>query len=342
MANCFISYARRPLDERVLAHVVHLLGRAGVSYWWDGLLDHKEGAGLNDEVSRHIAAADVVLVLASSQSLSSDYCQAEIVRSLQTDKRVVRIDVEPYSHLPHPLLPLASVPAVAWDERAPHVFASRLAEALAACGIDIHRAAAPLAEGAAPHPIDNPNATLIRPKYRELRGMGADTWRKCVQRVNQATALNPQNGYNHLSLAFLWLYSRDPARSLDSARVALGLLAREPDAHYAEALALCIQGPAIKRSRSEAEAILRRLAAARALPGAGAHIDLLSALVIANYYLPKYIPPPAAPDALLRRGLEVCERQDLDENVRVLDLEPIVNPAYSPQPELWSPYFQEK
>jgi hypothetical protein len=129
-----------------------------------------------------------------------------------------------------------------------------------------------------------------------------------------------------LSLAFLWLYSRDAARSLDAAGVALSLLAREPDAHYAEALALCIQAPAVKRSRSEVEAILRRLAVARGLPRAGAHIDLLSALVIANYYLPKYIPPPAAPDALLRRGLEVCTRRDLSENVRVLDLEPIVIP----------------
>jgi hypothetical protein len=63
--------------------------------------------------------------------------------------------------------------------------------------------------------------------------------------------------------------------------------------------------------------------------------------VIANYYLPKYIPPPAAPDALLRRGLEVCKHRDLGENVRVLDLEPIVNPAFSPPPELWAAYFQE-
>jgi hypothetical protein len=340
MTSCFISYARRPLDERVLAHVIHLLGRAGVAYWWDGLLHHKEGAGLNDEVSRHIAAADVVLVLASSQSLSSDYCQAEIVSSLQTDKRLVRIDVEPYSHLPHILFPLASVPAVAWDERAPGVFESRLAAALAACGIDVSRA---LVSTAAPalDPLDNPNANLIRPRYLDLRGMGADTWRRHIQRLNQAAALNPQNGYNHLSLAFLWLYSRDAARSLDAAGVALSLLAREPDAHYAEALALCIQAPAVKRSRSEVEAILRRLAVARGLPRAGAHIDLLSALVIANYYLPKYIPPPAAPDALLRRGLEVCTHRDLGENVRVLDLEPIVNPAFSPQPELWAAYFQE-
>jgi hypothetical protein len=151
--------------------------------------------------------------------------------------------------------------------------------------------------------------------------------------------ISPHNAYNQLSLAFVWLFQRDATRSLQAARKALDQLQREPDAHYAEALALCVSCPAENRSRLEVEAILRRLAVARRLPNAGAHIDLLTALVIANYYSPRYLTPPASPDEMLVQGLSPGRRFDSSENMRVIDLEPPLDKTFGPNQALMARYF---
>jgi hypothetical protein len=336
VAFCFLSYARRPYDEQVLRHIVAFLERAGVRYWWDAHAEARGGSELDTEIAHAINAARVVLVLASSQSLSSRYCQAEIAWALQHDKPIVRIDIERYE-LPARMMPLLSAGVIDWDPDSPHANDAALASALAAKGLD---AGAALAVGHGRDLVDDPNASLIRPGYLQLRGTSADTWREHVRRLNQAAALNPHNGYNQLSLALLWLHARDAPRSLAAARAALSQLAREPDAHYVEALALCIQCRADLRSHSDVESILRRLAAARALPGAGAHIDLLSALVIANYYLPRYMTPPAAPDTLLLRGLSSGGRFDPGENARVLDLEPVLDASFTPDARVLARYLE--
>lgn len=334
MSYCFISYARRPLDERVVGYIVSLLDRAGLQYWWDGFAESRGGVDLNSEIARAIEAASVVLVLASSQSMSSPYCQAEIVWALQRDKRLIRIDVERFS-IPPSMLPLASAHTVLWDENAIDSFETQLVAALAAQGTD---AALALRPRDATDLIDDPDVNLIRPSYLQLRASGADNWREYVRRLSLAASLNPNNPYNQLSLALLWVHSRDASRALEAARAALNQLSREPEAHYVEALALCIQNRADLRSRADAETILRRLAVARALPGAGAHVDLLSALVISNYYLPKYMTPPIAPDALLMRGVSAGCRFDPSENARVFDVEPILDSAFAPSQRALVPY----
>ena len=321
MAVCFISYAQRPLDQKVVAYVRQLLDRAGVSYWWDGMIARREpGGGVNEEIGGELDRAQVVIAIVSSQTLASSYCQAEVNYALAHNKQVIRIDAEQVL-VPPALLPLAAVPAVLWYDTVPATFGIRLAEALAAKRVDASKGLEGGASADAANVLFGPGAAIIRPPYLELRAAGPDLWQEYVRRLNQAAMHSPHNGYNHLSLAFLWLVQRDAARALVAARKALDQLEREPDAHYAEALALCIQSPPAKRSKSDVEAILRRLAIARRLPDAGAHIDLLTALIIANYYLPNYLTPPAIPDQLLRSGLE--RRLDRGEAMRVLDVEPL-------------------
>ncbi len=326
MATCFISYARRPLDEAALNLVRNILDCAGVSYWWDGHLTRKDAEGLNSEIARAIDEARVVIVLASSQSLSSSYCQAEIIYALSHDKQAVRVEVEP-SALPGKLLPLASMRSVAWHDPPPPDFAANFVAALAAEGIDASGVSVGIDH------IGNPNAAIVRPKYSELKDAGPDKLREIVRRLNQAVQLNPANPFNHLSLAFIWLHQRDAPRALSAARQALNQLQHEPDAHYAEALALCIQNPPHLRSKTEVEAILSRLAVARRLQGAAAHIDLLSALVISNYYLPRYLKPPAHPDHLLARGRS-AGRFDPEENGRTFDIERLSHPGFAPSDAL--------
>jgi hypothetical protein len=250
-----------------------------------------------------------------------------MVYALEHDKPLVRIDAEPFS-LPPELLPLASARTAVWHATAPGVFEASLVLALAENGIDA-TAALTATGGTADEVLYHPGAALIRPSYTVLAQEGPDAWREHVRRLNQAAALNPQNPYNELSLAFLWIYQRDAARALNSARKALDGLQREPCAHYAEALALCLQSPPQNRTKEETEGILRRLAVARRLPAAGAHIDLLSALVIANYYAPKFLTPPAPPGQLLAQGLAAGRRFDPGENARTAAVEPVLRGALS-------------
>jgi TIR domain len=180
MALCFISYARqRPLDELALAHVTDLLRRADISFWCDKLLTHEEGSGLNSEIAGELDAARVILVLASSQSLSSSYCQAEIISALEADKPLLRIDLEPFDRPPN-LLPLASARTILWGGATVPSFEAEFAAALAEKGLDASKALGNA--GAAADILYHHAAALIRPNYSYLKQEGEDAWRECVRR----------------------------------------------------------------------------------------------------------------------------------------------------------------
>jgi len=87
------------------------------------------------------------------------------------------------------------------------------------------------------------------------------------------------------------------------------------------------------------EMILRRLAIARRQRGAGAHTDLLSAIVIANFYLARHLKPPALPNDLLIRGISAGIAFDVDENRRVFAVEAIQTTTDALQPGLLGRYL---
>ena len=93
MAGCFLSYSHTALDQFALAGIRVLLTNAGVSYWFDGYLRTQNGLSLNSEIASEMLAADAIVVLASSQYVSSRYCQAEAAFALQRNKQIIRVDV---------------------------------------------------------------------------------------------------------------------------------------------------------------------------------------------------------------------------------------------------------
>jgi hypothetical protein len=322
LAVCFLSYSRTPLDIAALTSVRSVLESANQTYWFDEYLKSNTGTELNAEIADQIINAEAVVIFASSQYVSSRYCQAEAAFAIEKDKNIVRIDVEPYK-LPPALLPLAAFKSLLWSETQQNTFVYNLAMALAEKGIDISQGTQQTLQ-VNYNPLDHAAASLVRPNYLRLKSGASDYLRDVERRLMEAASHNPSNGYNQLSLAFLWVYKHDAVRALSFAQQAVTLLALQPDAHYAEALALCALNPPKRRSKDETEEILRRLAIARRLPRSGAHVDLLSAIVIANYYLPRYLTPPANPEQLLSRGLSQASRFDPNEIARVLDHEAIL------------------
>ncbi len=327
MAVCFFSYSRTPLDQTALRAIRTILDGAQISYWFDEFLQNQGGRELNAEIANEIVRSKLVIILASSQYVSSRYCQSEAVFALEKDKPVLRINLEAYD-IPPALLSLASTSQLDWRESSLKESCRKLVSKLAEFGVDASLGLKAL--GAAYDTLDDSRAGFVRPPYSKLRSGAPDYLQDVGRRLNEAATSNPSNGYNHLSLAFLWLLRSDSERALQAARRAVDLLPRIADAHYAEALCLCSLCEAQARSKEYVEDILRRLAIARRLPNAGAHIELLSALVIANYYLPKYLTPPIEPGKLLERGLSGEIAFDPDEISRVLDNESLLDPASLP------------
>lgn len=327
MTRCFISYSHSPFDQVAVRFLVDFLEKRGIASWWDERLEATGGEALNAEIAGAIMAADIVVVLASSQSLASRYCRGEVSFAIEHDKRLIRIDIERVA-TPPAVLPLAAARTVAWYGTTQAEAEQRLAGALRAEGFSTADTPVAGTSAFAGKPatlsfLDDPDAAVIRPTYAELKAAGPDRSREYAARMTRAATFNPANGFNNLSLAFIWLFLGDGHRALESARAATVGLPREPNAHYAEALALCAASDPNQRTRAEVEDVLRKLAIARRLPNAGAHIDVLSATVIANYYLPRFATPPVQPDALLRQALEQSRPIDPDECRRAWSVEPV-------------------
>jgi len=334
VADCFLSYARAVLDQTALSQIQSALKSADISYWFDGHLISKEGTLLNEEIAREILTAQVIVVFASAQYFSSRYCQAEAAYASQVDKNIIRIEVEPYE-MPPSALPLSSLPFIKWHSISWHEFLVSFVTALARFGIDASKSLISPEVSQYYSIIDQADAALVRPNYFVLKSSHADALRDCERRLTDAQRANPGNGYNYLSLSYISLYRGDSARALDLARRAVNIIGSLPDSHFAEALALCAMRNPLRRSRDDVEEILRRLAIARRLPKSGAHIDLLSAIVIANYYLPNYLTPPALPEELLKRGLSSQVPFNKSEVSRVLECETPLNPKLLPSLSLY-------
>ena len=297
-----------------------MLEQSGLSVWQpEDALRAAGGAALNEEIASTLAQSQIVIVMLAAQSAASPYCRAEIIYAMELGRRILVLDIELLAALPDVLMPLRgyattriplyATPRADWP--------AAIARGLAICGLP----GIALALGSSE--ID-PDARIIHPPYPKLAMLSALDIRALAVRLSEAVRLSASNGYLQMDLALLLLHQSDAAGAVEAGRRAVALIPEAPDAHYALALAECAAAPAATRAHVEAEAILRRLAVARRLAGACFHIDLLSALVIANNYLTRYLTPPADPAQLLAGGVKGLKRIDPGENSRVLDREPLL------------------
>lgn len=317
MASVFISYGHASEDRRVAAWLADLLRASGHDVWRDDSLRAQSGVELNKEIAEAIASRSHILFLQSSMSLSSGYCQAEVAYAMELAKPLVRIEIEPTEGraLPPQLLPLLgqAKAAAALHGAEPGTWSFLVADAVACAGLGLG--------GADIDPVRfSPYAHIVRPSYAALRSGDAASWASAQQRLIDARAIAPTNGYTALSLSLLRTFMGEADAARADAEIALQHLPRTPDAYYAAALAMCAGLRAEKRSKPEADAILSRLATGRAQSGAGVHLWLLAALVTEHFYTRRYLPAPAPPQILLEEGLSRGE-PNADECQRVWDIE---------------------
>jgi hypothetical protein len=125
--NVFISYSR--LDEsfkdELVKHLKTLQDEAVIQIWDDrGILP---GTNWDQEIQAQLSAADIVLLLISSDFLASEYCWGkEVQKSLKRHEkgkaRVIPVVLRPVDWLTSPLgklqaLPENAKPITNWDNR---------------------------------------------------------------------------------------------------------------------------------------------------------------------------------------------------------------------------------
>jgi hypothetical protein len=125
--NLFYSYAREDLSLRIaLERHLAVLQRQGVIAGWHDQ-EISAGAEWAGEVDEHLRTADIILLLISSDFLSSDYCyDVELQRAMQRHDagaarvipvllRAVEWKGAPFGKLQ--AVPTGAVPVTSWDNR---------------------------------------------------------------------------------------------------------------------------------------------------------------------------------------------------------------------------------
>lgn len=308
----FISYVHAPADERVAGFAVDLAASAGLYPWIDRLrLAAATGQALNAEIAAAINASQALLLIASSTSYASPYVRAEASHALTHGIPVLRLEVEPVEP-PNDLLPLRSCPRLELHQLSQDAWPAALLAALATLALKVR----------APDSIDpllTADARVLRPSYRTLKGADEARWREYVGRLTTARALNPANGYNALSLAMLRLFLNDADRAIEAAEAAVRDLPREPDAYFALALARAAAEPLRSTFHGTIETMLQDLARARRLQRPRAHVDCLSAIIIAEHYVLNRLTPPIEPMRLVNLAGGNDRWRDGEEIERLLD-----------------------
>jgi hypothetical protein len=112
---------------------------------------------------------------------------------------------------------------------------------------------------------------------------------------------------------------KDAPRAIEAAEVAVRDLPREPDAYFAFSLARAAAQPLRTAFHADIEAMLQDLARARRLERPRAHVDCLSAIIIAEHYLPNRLLAPIEPVRLVKMASAEDRWRDAEEIERVLD-----------------------
>jgi hypothetical protein len=308
----FISYAHAPADERAADFAADLANAAGLYPWIDRLrLRATTGEALNTEIAEAIRGSRAVMLVASSVSYASPYVRSEVSHALVCGVPVIRLEIEPVEP-PDELLPVRSCRRVRLHQLGRDNWPSALIDSLATTGLKVRTPTAI-------DPLLTADARVLRPSYRMLKKADEARWREYVERLTAARALNPANGYNALSLAMLRLFLKDAPRAIEAAEVAVRDLPREPDAYFAFGLARAAAQPLRTAFHADIEAILQDLARARRLERPRAHVDCLSAIIVAEHYLPNRLSAPIEPMRLVEMASAEDRWRDAEEIERVLD-----------------------
>ncbi len=301
MHQVFLSYSRSEPDRDIAIWIADALAKGGVKMWRDDdELTVRDGTGLNSQIANAIEQAEFVLFVSSSMSLSRPYCQAEIARALERDRKLIIIDIDPgETLLPEPLLPLQARFGSRASARglSSHEWPRFLVEACAREGLAVNLREVDLMT------LDL-GARIIRPNYLSLRAGGSETTRTYHRQMAEWREKTRGNGYLHLNLSLLQSFLGETDRAIAEADLALDLLPGTPDAYYARAIAGCANRRFDRRSKPETDDILRRLREGRRIPGAGQHLWFLAALVMETYYGARYLPLPEPVEGVLAEGLK--------------------------------------
>src|SRR5947209_1680787 len=124
----FCSYAPTPKDEKLREelekHFSVLVRRKLIHYWHFSKIS--PGSNLIEEISIHLNAAQIILLLVSPDFMASDSCYSEMKRAMERYEvgeavvipvllRSVRWDGAPFSKLP--ILPTNGKPVDTWHNR---------------------------------------------------------------------------------------------------------------------------------------------------------------------------------------------------------------------------------
>ena len=123
----FLSYTHKDKDLRdELMRYLNILQRQGSIRVWDsGMI--LGGQAVRFEIEKHLNTADIILLLVSSEFLSSDYCYREMKRALERhaagEARAIPIILRPtdWRHTPLnnlPVLPTDAKPVTSWADSA--------------------------------------------------------------------------------------------------------------------------------------------------------------------------------------------------------------------------------
>lgn len=320
LRHLFISYAHSREDDTVAFRLVNLIEAAGRRVWLDRLsLRQQWGGGLNQQVTDAIAKAHALVLVQSGYALASPYVQAENICAMSIGIPILRVEVEPCGFPPE-LMPLSAYKAVQFHT-APRANWDRLVfEALAELGIRMNL---PVRFD----PLITPTSRVVRPPYATFRTADAAVRRSILTRLLEAMNLSPSNGYNSLSLAFIRMSLGDFAGAAKDAEDAVRLLPLEGEAYYARALVAAASGDLKAMFHNRAQEALQDLARARRRPDPGAHVDILSAIIISGHYLANSKTPPAPPAQLLAMARQADRYLASDEIQRILDLVPVADQA---------------
>lgn len=316
LRHVFISYAHSHEDDTVAFRLTNLIESAGRRVWLDRLsLRQQAGGGLNQQVYEAIAQAHVLVLVQSGYALASSYVQAENICAMSIGIPILRIEVEP-CRLPPQLMPLSAYKVVQLHAASRASWDRLVFEALAELGIRMNLPARF-------DPLITPSSRVVRPSYAIYRKADAAVRRSILMRLLEAMNLSPSNGYNSLSLAFVRMSLGDFAGASKDAEDAVRLLPLEGEAYYARALVTVAGGDLKGMFHNRAQEAMQDLARARRLPDPGAHVDILSAIIISGHYLANSKTPPAAPSQLLAMARQADRYLAADEILRILDLVPV-------------------
>lgn len=321
--SIFLSYARRQPDESWADRVASTLRSSfGIAAHFDKRAI-RVGHDFRSEIERGVAAADAVVFLGSTSSLTSPYCLDECKLAIALGKPLLPLFIEPVDWTGFPAefhaLHFEQLYRAGADDEA---LAAMVGKSLVDGGFAIDPASIPERSGAFDEWAGN-----IHPQYGAIRQVDKAALRGFVEECARKLALRPSQGYHNLNIALLHLRLADFARALRHAELSLADLPGRPDAYYFTALIAAAQGPLMLAPKARIERVIQLTESALKLDderpraaedGLSGLPLVLRAVVAHEYYLRNgFISRCGEPEALVAQAR--AKRCSPPEVLRLLD-----------------------